>query len=206
VADPLLTRSDPMVPPRAVALILHGGAVRSTRTVTGRSGSWQRARALQRSLSPGLHADGVAVWLLRFGVRGWNDPARPSPLADARWALEAVRRELDVPVALVGHSMGARTAVHVADDPSVRGVVGLAPWLPHDEPVTALRDRHLVVGHGRRDRITSFDHSRAYVERSRAVARAAEFHDLGDTGHYLLRAIARWNSFAEAAVLSVLGR
>ncbi|MDO7869097.1 alpha/beta hydrolase [Nocardioides jiangxiensis] len=202
--DPLLTRSDPPTPPRAVALVLHGGAVRSTRAVDGRSASWQRARALQRALSPDLHAAGVAVWLLRFRVRGWNDPARPSPLADARWALETVRRELDLPVALLGHSMGARTAVHVADDPSVRGVVGLAPWLPQGEPVAALRDRHLVVGHGRRDRITSFAQSRAYVERSRTVARSAEFHDLGDAGHYLLRASGRWNAFAAGSVLDVL--
>ena len=35
-----------------------------------------------------------------------------------------------MPVVLLGHSMGGRTAVAVADDPSVVGVVALAPWLP----------------------------------------------------------------------------
>jgi len=206
VLEPLITRSDPSARPRALALVLHGGAVHSDRRVGNRSASWQRARVLQREISPALHDHGIAVWLLRFTVRGWNEPSSPSPVPDARWALERVRRELDVPVALVGHSMGARTAVHVADDPAVRGVVALAPWLPEGEPIRALRDRTLVVGHGRRDRITSYALSRQYVERSRAVARAAAFHDMGPLGHYLLRDRGRWNSFAVDAVLELLGR
>lgn len=200
---PLLTQSSPSAPPRAVVLVLHGGAVHSRRPVDGRSASWQRARLLQRTIAPRLNAEGVAVWLLRYRVRGWNDTSAPAPVADARWALDRVRAEIDVPVALLGHSMGARTAVHVADDPAVRGVVGLAPWLPDGEPVHALRDRHLVVGHGRRDRITSFVLSRRYVERSRPLARSVEFHDMGDVGHYLVRDSRRWSTFAADAVLGV---
>jgi pimeloyl-ACP methyl ester carboxylesterase len=201
-----LTRSSATPAPRAVALLLHGGTVHSRRPVTGRSASWQRARLLQRAIAPRLHDDGIAVWLLRYRVRGWNDLAAPSPVPDARWALDQVRAELGVPVALVGHSMGARTAVHVADDPAVRGVVGLAPWLPDGEPVRALTGRHLVVGHGRRDRITSFSLSRQYVERSRPSTRSAAFHDMGDVGHYLVRDSDRWTTFAAASVLEVLRR
>jgi predicted esterase len=204
VPDPLLSRLSPSTSPRAVALVLHGGAVHSQRPVDHRSASWQRARVLQRAIAPRLHAEGVAVWLLRFGVKGWNDPASPSPVPDARWALDRVREELDVPVALVGHSMGARTAVHVSDASAVRGVVGLAPWLPAGEPVHALRDRHLVVGHGRHDRITSSALTRVYVERSRRLTRSAAFHDMGDVGHYLLRDSGRWNAFTVASVLQVL--
>lgn len=201
--DLLLTRSTPTAP-RGAVLLLHGGAVRSRRPVDGRSASWQRARALQRAIVPRLGDEAVAVWLLRFRVRGWNDPADPSPLADARWALDQVQRELAVPVALVGHSMGARTAVHVADHPSVRGVVGLAPWLPRGEAVHALRDRKLVLGHGRRDRITSFAESQEYVERSRTVANSAVFHDMGDAGHYLLRGSDRWTALAAESVRAIL--
>lgn len=202
--DPLLTRLSPATTPRGVALVLHGGAVRSHRPVDGRSASWQRARVLQRAIAPRLHAEEVAVWLLRFRVRGWNDPSSPSPVADARWALDRVREELDVPVALVGHSMGARTAVRVGDAPAVRGVVGLAPWLPDGETVRPLAGRHLVLGHGRSDRITSFALSRAYAERSRAVARSVVFRDMGDVGHYLVRDSRRWNAFTVDAVLEVL--
>lgn len=206
MTDPLLTRSDPPAGTRGVALLLHGGAVRSRRAVDHRSASWQRARWLQRAVTRDLHAAGVATWLLRYRVRGWNDTTAPSPIPDARWALEQVRRELDLPVVLVGHSMGARTAVHVADDPAVRGVVGLAPWLPRSEPVTALRDRHLVVGHGRHDRITSFTESLAYVERCRPLARSATFHDMGPLGHYLLRGQERWHDLAVRSTLEILAR
>ena len=74
-------------------------------------------------------ADGLAVVSLRHCMRGWNGDLR-SPVADARWALDQFRERFgDVDVALVGHSMGGRTALAVADDPSVRSVVALAPWI-----------------------------------------------------------------------------
>ena len=45
----------------------------------------------------------------------------------------------------------------------------------------------------------------AYVERARDVAAAASFTDMGDRGHYLLRGVSAWNSFAVDRVSSVLG-
>ena len=101
-----------------------------------------------------------------------------------------------MPVVLVGHSMGARTAVHVADDPGVVGVVGLAPWFPAGEPVQALAGKRLLAAHGRRDRITSYRATRRTVERAREVAASAELHDMGRIGHYMLRRVSAWNDFA----------
>jgi pimeloyl-ACP methyl ester carboxylesterase len=97
---------------------------------------------------------------------------------------------------MVGHSMGGRTAVATADEPNVRGVVVLAPWLPEGEPVEPLAGRVFAAAHGRRDRITSADRTREFTERARAVTLAAEFRDMGPIGHYLLRRIAEWNRFA----------
>jgi predicted esterase len=203
VSEPILTRSDAPGSPRALILMFHGGKDRSSEAVGGRSLSWQRSLAMQRAIAPHAHAEGISVWLLRYRQRGWNGGR--DPIADARWALDQVRAEHSgVPLTLLGHSMGARVAVHVADDPQVQGVVGLAPWLPGGESINALAGRHLVVAHGRSDRITSFTATAAYVERARAVAASAEMHDMGPVGHYMLKGAAAWNAVAWSASLGVL--
>ena len=201
--EPSLTRRDVTGRTRGLVLVLHGGKPGSDQVVDGRSASWRRCLALQRAITPGLHDAGVASWLLRYRHRGWNGGT--GPVDDARWALEQVRDEYgDVPVVLLGHSMGARAATHVAAEPGVVGVVGLAPWFPPDEPVTALAGRHLVAAHGRRDRITSFRATSAYVERARAVAASAAQHDMGPVGHYLLRRVSAWNDVAADSCLGML--
>ena len=196
-----LTRLD-VDAPRAVALVLHGGKQTSSQPVDGRSASWKRMAAMHRSITPDLHAAGVSTWLLRYELRGWNGGA---PIADARWALDQVRREHgDVPVVLLGHSMGGRTAAHVADDPAVVGVVALAPWWQPDDPVTALRGKRVAAAHGRTDKITSARMTRAFLDRADGVAAATEFHDMGRVGHYMLRRIPTWNDFAASRCLALL--
>ncbi len=203
--SPILTEHDSVRAPEAMVLVLHGGKDRSRAAVNGRSLSWQRAAALGRTLGRRLHDDGVGVRLLRYRSVGWNGDGADK-IADARWALDRIRDEVgEVPVVLLGHSMGGRTACHAADHPLVRGVVALAPWLPPDESVAALAGKELHAGHGRRDRITRARDTRAYVERAAAVASAASFTDMGDRGHYLLTGIHAWNAFAEDRVRRVLG-
>jgi pimeloyl-ACP methyl ester carboxylesterase len=183
--------------------MLHGGKERSTALVDGRSASWRRSLSMQRSIAHQAHRAGASVWLLGYRERGWNGGV--DRVADARWALDRVRDSLgDVPVSLLGHSMGARVAVHVADDPLVTGVVGLAPWFPPGEPVDALAGKHLLAAHGRRDRITSFAATAAYVDRARPLAASAELTDMGDVGHYMLKRIAAWNDVALGGALALL--
>jgi pimeloyl-ACP methyl ester carboxylesterase len=203
VSDPLLTTADVPGDPRAVVLVLHGGKPRSDRVIGPTSASWRRAAWLQRAIVPQAHEAGIGVWLARYRVRGWNGGA--GPVRDARWALDELRAAHgDVPVVLLGHSMGARVAVHAADDPSVVGVVGLAPWWSADDPVATLSGRALRAAHGRRDRITSFRETSSYVDRARTVAASAELHDMGGLGHYMLAGSRRWHDVALRSVREVL--
>lgn len=192
--------------PRGVVLLLHGGAEASTRPVTLRSGAWNRARVLGRSIAPSLGRADVATYGLRYNVRGWNaPPGEPSPLADARWALERIHaRHPDAPIVLLGHSMGARTGLWVADDPAVIAVIGLAPWWPADDPVDALPGRHVVGIHGARDRITSPRHTRKLLHRAEAVAASTQYVEMGPVGHYMLTHVREWNRAALRHTLTAL--
>lgn len=204
MSEPILTKYDAPGRPGAMILVLHGGKPRSHQSIDGRSASWRRALWLQRDIAKRAHSAGVGVWLLRYRERGWNGGA--DRVADARWALDQVRTAHgDVPVVLMGHSMGARVAVHVADDRCVVGVVGLAPWWSAQDPVSTLAGRSLVAAHGRRDRITSFHETARYVERAQRFADRAELHDMGALGHYLLTGSGRWHAVALSSSLAILG-
>lgn len=204
---PTLTRFDVDGRPDGLVLMLHGGTQHSLAPVDERSLSWRRSAWMARQVQERAHQAGVSLWLLRYSQRGWNDGAGspPPPVVDARWALERVRRELpDVPVVLLGHSMGARTAVAAADDAAVVGVVALAPWLTADDPVTSLRGKHLAAAHGRRDKVTSFHATKEFVRRAREVATSAELADMGNAGHYMFRRLPAWNAFAVGRALGFL--
>jgi alpha-beta hydrolase superfamily lysophospholipase len=194
---------------RAVVLLLHGGAERGQRPGDTRSLAFRRTRWMFRTIADDLAEAGAQTALLRFTVKGWNAGrgTEPSPVADARAALDLIAdRYADLGVVLLGHSMGARTAARVADHPAVIGVVGLAPWLPPDDPVEPLAGRHLVAAHGSHDRITSARATRRYVDRARPVAASARFVDMGPLGHYMVKGLDRWNATAVAETIGMLDR
>ncbi|RNL65214.1 alpha/beta hydrolase [Nocardioides marmoriginsengisoli] len=191
---------------RGTVLMLHGGAEHGDRPVDHRSLALRRTRSMFEAVSPAFAAAGFAVGLLRFSVKGWQaaDGGTPSPVRDARLAVRDLRQERpDVPIVLLGHSMGARTAAWVADEDGVLGVVGLAPWFPSDDPVEPLTGKRLVAVHGSRDRITSPKATRIFVERAAAVADEARYVELRGRGHYMLAGIAAWNRTAVRETLGI---
>ena len=192
----------------AVVLVLHGGAEHGAGSVPPWKLAYLRmvpiARALHRAGRRDGRRDGIEVRLLRNRRYGWNAPAE-DPVADARWALERIRADHPgLPVVLVGHSMGARVALRVADDPAVRGVCALAPWTPRGEAVEAVAGRSVLIVHGTRDRMTSPAESHAFAQRAEDVAaRVARFEITGE-GHAMLRRSSVWTRLTIAFTLDLL--
>ena len=193
------------VPVTAVAVVLPGGRADSFDPTSARHLTGVRMRPFARALHHAGAARGVEVWTVRYRVRGWNG-TEMSPVADARWVLGEVQsRHGAVPIVLVGHSMGGRTAVRIADTEAVAGVVALAPWLPDAEPVEPLAGKRLFVMHGSLDKVTSPRASRRFADRAREVAAQVDYVSMrGDTHAMLLRAAA-WHRVSTAAAMAMLG-
>jgi pimeloyl-ACP methyl ester carboxylesterase len=110
------------------------------------AGTWSASiEWLVRRLVP-LFAD-VRFAELRYRVRSWK--RLDLCVEDAVAAIDATGAEHTL---LMGFSMGGAVSVRAAAHPSVRGVLGLAPWLPDQLDLTPLRGRRLDVLHGALDR------------------------------------------------------
>ena len=209
--EPVLVRQPGSTVVRAVALVLHGGREVSAAPVAARQLAVLRMVPIARHLAAAGAADGLGVWRLRFRYRGWNARARAGedafPVADVRWAVQRLREQHgEMPIVLVGHSMGGRAALRAADEPGVVGLVGLAPWVTPEEPYKQVIGRRLLVVHGTRDRTTSAKNSRALVDAVRQEsgadsAGAATFVHLRGSGHGMLRRVALWNDLTADFVL-----
>jgi dienelactone hydrolase len=148
--DPSLRFTGGGARPEAVVLLLHGGEPHEFAPVRPFDISVLRMFPFGRSVS---RAGGgrIRVATLRYAVRGWNGD-RESPLPDARWAIDRiVQRFGDLPVGLVGHSMGGRVALRVGNHRGVRSVAALAPWLPPGEPIPSMQGRTVLLAHGTAD-------------------------------------------------------
>ncbi|HET8602135.1 MAG TPA: alpha/beta hydrolase [Segeticoccus sp.] len=188
---------------RGVVLVLHGGAEDSRAPVPGWGPAVLRMVPVARDLARRSRGQ-LVVARLRFAVRGWNGADR-APVGDTVAALtELTRRHPGLPVALVGHSMGGRAAVHAAGAEGVRCVVALAPWLTGEDPVAQLDGRRLLIAHGTADRITSAGESRRYADRARAAGVEVTYAVVEGGEHTMLWRAPRWHRLTTDFVLESL--
>ncbi|WP_323794271.1 alpha/beta hydrolase [Nocardioides sp.] len=150
--------------PEAVVLVLHGGAQRRVPTAVRRTQlSVLRMLPIARAVARSGRGR-FAVHRLLNSYRGWDRDN--SPTDDVAWALAEIRESHgDVPVVLVGHSLGGRAALMAAGEHHpVRGVVALNPWLyPTDD--APLEGRSVLIVHGDADRIAPLEHARQVARR-----------------------------------------
>jgi len=190
--------------PEAVVLVLHGGQEQSERAT-----SWTNiavVRMLPIALSIARAGRGrFAVVRIRYAVRGWNGVAA-RPLVDGRRALDDIAARFPgVPIALVGHSMGGRVALHLSGDERVTHIVGLAPWIGGIDRFEPHAELRLLVIHGLNDRITSPAASRQLVERLQARGRHASFVALWDEKHAMLHRWRDWDQLTAGFLRTALG-
>ncbi len=194
----------PTGPVRAAVLVLHGGRERGKGLVNRFQLAYLRMIPFAKDIQRKSAGQGIAVAQLQNRYRGWNAPDL-DPVQDARWALERVREAHgDVPVVLVGHSMGGRVALRVADDPSVVAVCALAPWTKAGEPVDHLVGRTVLIAHGVRDRMTDPRLSYDYARRAKLVTDRVARFDVLDETHAMLRQADKWTRLVTGFVLGVL--
>jgi pimeloyl-ACP methyl ester carboxylesterase len=148
---------------------VNGGQAREVEGTWSASVEW-----LVRTLAPRLA--GLTFAEVRYRVKSWK--RLDACVEDARAAI----REVGAPRTLVlGFSMGGAVGISVADEPSVEGVVGLAPWIPDALDVSPVSGKRLTVLHGALDRWlpgipgVSPASSRRGLERARALGTDASY-------------------------------
>ena len=190
--------------PRAVVLVLHGGADRQDSPgVSPTQLSVLRmiptAKAVARAGRGAL-----AVHRVLNTRRGWD--THTTPVDDVAWALEEVRERYgDRPVGLVGHSLGGRAALLAGGLDCVRSVVALNPWVYPTDGVP-MPGRSVLVVHGMRDRIAPPGRAET-VARRIAAHTGVGFIRIPDGKHAMLRHGRSFDSYAaQFSAASLLGR
>lgn len=184
-ATPRLIDTRVPAEPRGAVLVLHGGGARraSMRVSPAQLSVLRMIPVAGRVARANRH---LVVQRVLNSYRGWD--TRHTPLRDVAWAIEEVGRRFgtDLPVSLVGHSLGGRAALLASGMPSVRSVVALAPWVYPNEGRIDASGRDVLIVHGDNDRVASPAHAAAFA---RDLARTARVGYLTVRGgsHSMLR-------------------
>ncbi len=155
--------------PRGVVIVLHGGASRGTGVMVSPTQlSVLRMIPVARRIARAGDGE-LAVLRLLNRFRGWD--SEHTPVRDVQWALAQVQERLgDLPVCLVGHSLGGRAALLAAGHPAVRSAVALAPWVYPDDVAPGLDGKQLLIVHGDGDRVAAPARAHALAQRLGRVA------------------------------------
>ena len=156
---------------RYAVVCVNGGQAREVEGTWSASIEWLVGRLSTRLPE-------IAFAEVRYRVKSWKR---------LDWCFEDARaavREVSAPrTMLLGFSMGGAVSIGIADEPSVEGVLGLAPWIPAQLDVSRLHGKRFTVFHGALDRWlpgipgVSAGHSRRGFERA---------HARGADGRYVL--------------------
>lgn len=185
-----------------MVLVLHGGSEQSALPVPWWSLAVLRLRPVARAVA--RRNPTAEVYRLRFAGQGWNGSG-DAPIRDARWALgELAAEHGPLPTVLVGHSMGARTALRLAEQQPVAGVVALAPWITWDDPVAGLAGVRLVVVQGDDDQTTPEPPTRPWFDAAAEAGAVVSRTVIGGAGHAMVRQWRRWHRLAAEGVAGVL--
>ncbi len=200
---PYLIATSMPADPAGIALVLHGGASRPDRpAVSPRQLSVLRMIPIAKRIARTGRGQ-LAVFRLLNRTRGWDEDE--SPVADANWALDqlADRFDSDLPVALVGHSLGGRAALLTGTNPAVTSVVALAPWLYTADGQLDLAGRRVLFSHGMSDRVADLRIAAAVAE---GLARKAQVGFVAVRGakHAMLRRRDMFDGIAADFVATTL--
>lgn len=204
--DPRLIEMQVPVDPRGLVVVLHGGGARQADVaVSPNQLSVLRMIPIAARVARAGNRR-VAVFRLLNSRRGW-DPSHP-PVQDVMWALGRLRERFgdDLPICLIGHSLGGRAALLSADAEGVRSVVALAPWVyPDDAQGLDASGRRVLFVHGDRDRVAKLSSAAAVAA---AMGRTADvgFVTVNGGKHAMLRHGGEFERLtADFAVATLLG-
>jgi len=156
---------------RFAVVCVNGGQAREVEGTWSASIEWLVGRLTTRLPE-------IAFAEVRYRVKSWK--RLDWCFEDARAAVREVRAPRTM---LLGFSMGGAVSIGIADEPSVEGVLGLAPWIPAQLDVSRLHGKRFTVFQGALDRWlpgipgVSAGHSRRGFERA---------HARGADGRYVL--------------------
>ncbi len=198
----LVPTSEPDDPTAAVLVLHGGGSRRGNMMVSPTQLSVLRMAPVAKALARAGRGR-LGVFRLLNSVRGWD--THHTPVRDVSWAIGRLRDRYgsEMPIGLVGHSLGGRAALLSAAAPGVRSVVALNPFVYLDDVRGMASASRTLIVQGTEDRISRPDRTYAVAA---ALGRQGDVRLAFVTGgrHAMLRHHRRYTRLATDFTTHVL--